>query len=83
MDVLEIKDELCEQGIEVNQSTLTRYLRKKKNYEHKLSINDMMNLMADHMDARLKYCQSYKNQKWNLVIFSNETVFNDFRKNKK
>ena len=23
----------------------------------------MMNLTADHMDARLKWCQSYKNQK--------------------
>ena len=42
LDVFEIKDELCEQGIEVNQRTLTRYLKKKKNYEHKLPINNMM-----------------------------------------
>ena len=82
LDVSEIKDELCEQGIEVNQRTLTRYL-KKMNYEHKLPINDMMNLTADHMDARLKWCQSYKNQNWDLVIFCDETVFSDFRKSKK
>ena len=43
----------------------------------------MMNLTADHMDARLKWCQSYKNQNWDLVIFSDETVFSDFRKSKK
>ena len=30
LDVSEIKDELCEQGIEINQRTLTRYLREKK-----------------------------------------------------
>ena len=30
LDVSEIKDELCEQGIEVNERTLTRYLKKKK-----------------------------------------------------
>ena len=30
LDVSVIKDELCEKGIEVNQSTLTRYLRKKE-----------------------------------------------------
>ena len=53
------------------------------NYEHKLPINDKMNLMADHMDARLKWCQSYKNQNWDLVIFSDKTVFNNFRKSKK
>ena len=29
LDVSEIKDELCEQGIEVNQRTRTRYLREK------------------------------------------------------
>ena len=38
----------------------------------------MMNLTADHMDARLKWCQFYKHQNWDLVIFSNETVFSDF-----
>ena len=43
----------------------------------------MMNLTADHMDARLKWCQSYKNQNLNLVIFSDETVFSYFRKSKK
>ena len=64
LDVSEIKDELCEQGIEVNQRTQTRYLKKKINYEHKLPINDMMNLTADHMNARLKLRQSYKNQNW-------------------
>ena len=58
-------------------------MKKKKNYEHKLPINDMMNLTNDHMDARLKWCQSYKNQNWDLVIFSDETVFSDFRKSKK
>ena len=42
----------------------------------------MMNLTADHMDARLKWCQSYKNQNWDLVIFSDQTVFSDFRKGK-
>ena len=84
MDVSEIKDELCEQGIEVNQRTLTKYLKKKMNYEHKLPINDMMNLTADHMDFRLKWCQSYKkNQNWDLVNFIDETVFSDFRKSKK
>ena len=81
LDVSEIKEELCEQGIEVSQRKLTRYLRK--NYEHKLPINDMMNLTADHMDARLKWCQSYKNKNWDLVIFSDETVFSDFRKSKR
>ena len=29
LDVSEIKDELCEQGIEVNQRSLARYLQKK------------------------------------------------------
>ena len=53
LDVSEIKDELCEQGIEVNQRTLTRYL-KKMNYEHKLPINDMMNLTADHMECQIE-----------------------------
>ena len=43
----------------------------------------MMNFTADHMDARLKWCQSYKNQNWNQVIFSDETVFSDFSKSKK
>ena len=43
----------------------------------------MMNLTADHMDARLKWCQSYKNKNWDLVIFSDKTVFSDFRKSKK
>ena len=43
----------------------------------------MMNLTADHMDARLKWCQSYKNQNWDFVIFSDETLFSDFRKSKK
>ena len=42
-----------------------------------------MNLTADHMDARLKWCQSYKNQNWVLFIFSDETVFSDFKKSKK
>ena len=83
LDVSEIKDELCEQGIKVNQRTLTIYLREKINHEHKLPINDMMSLTDDHMDARLKWCQSYKNQNWDLVIFSDETVFSDFRKSKK
>ena len=82
LDVSEIKDELCKQGIEVNQRKFTIYLRKM-NYEHKLTINDMMNLTADHMNARFKWCQSYKNQNWDLVIFSDETVFSDFRKRKK
>ena len=39
----------------------------------------MMNITGDQMDARLKWCQSYKNQYWNLVIFSDEIVFSDFR----
>ena len=39
-----------------------------------------MNLKADHMDTRLKWCQSYNNQNLNLVIFSDETIFSDFRK---
>ena len=52
LDVFEIKNELCEQEIEVNQRTLTRYL--KKYYENKLQINDMMNFTADYMNARLK-----------------------------
>ena len=43
----------------------------------------MMNLTADHMNARLKWCQSNKNQNWYLFIFSDETVFSDFRKSKK
>ena len=43
----------------------------------------MMNFTVDHMDARLKWCQSYKNKNWDLVIFSDETVFSDFRKSKK
>ena len=43
----------------------------------------MMNLTDDHMDVRLKQCQSYKNQNWDLVIFSDENVFSDFRKSKK
>ena len=30
LDVSEIKDELCELGIEVNQKTLTRYLKKNE-----------------------------------------------------
>ena len=30
LDVSKIKDELCEQGIEVNQRTLTKYLKKKE-----------------------------------------------------
>ena len=52
-------------------------------YKHKLPINDMMNLTAEHMDARLKWCQSYKNQDLDLVIFRDETVFSDFRKAKR
>ena len=40
----------------------------------------MMKLTADHMDVRLKWCQYYKNQNWDLAIFSNETEFSDFRK---
>ena len=43
----------------------------------------MMNPMFDHMEARLKWCQLYKNQNWNLVIFSDETVFSNFKKIKK
>ena len=43
----------------------------------------MMNLTVDHMDARLKWCQSYKNQNWSLIIFSDEIVFSNYRKNKK
>ena len=42
-----------------------------------------MNLTVDHMDARLKWCQSYKNQNWDLAIYSDETVFSDYRKSKK
>ena len=42
-----------------------------------------MNLTANHMDARLKWCQYNKNQNLDAVIFSDETVFNDFRKAKK
>ena len=53
------------------------------NNEHKLPVNDIMNLTTDHMDARLNRCESYKNQNWDLAIISNETVFNDFRKSKK
>ena len=53
------------------------------NYDHKLLIIDMMNLTADHMDERLKWCQSFKNQNWDLVIFSDETVFSDFKKVKR
>ena len=41
-----------------------------------------MNLTVDHMDARLKWYQSYKNQKWDLIIFNDETVFSDFRTSK-
>ena len=33
----------------------------------------MTNLTADHIDARLKWCQSYKNKILDLVIFSDET----------
>ena len=40
----------------------------------------MMNFMADQMDARLKWCQSYKNKNCDLIIFSDETVFSDFKK---
>ena len=83
MDVSEIKDEFCEQGIKVNQKTFTKCLREKKNNEHKPLIKYMINLTADHMDARLKWCQSYKNQNWDLAIFNDETVFSDFRKSKK
>ena len=79
--VSKTKDELCEQTIEVNQITLARYL--KKNYEHKLPIKDIMNLMDNRIDARMKWCQSYKNQNWDLVIFGNENVFSYFRKVKR
>ena len=43
----------------------------------------MMNLRVDNMDVRLKWCQSNKNQNWDLIIFSNEIVFSDLRKSKK
>ena len=62
LDVSEIKDEFCGQRIKVNQRTLTIYLKKKMNYEHKLPINDMMSLIADHINSRLKWCQSYKSK---------------------
>ena len=54
-----------------------------KNYEHELPIYDMMKLKADHMDARFKWCQSYKNQNLDFDIFRKETGFSDFRKSKK
>ena len=43
----------------------------------------MMNLTADQMDARLKWCQSNKNQNWDLIIFSDEILISDLRKIKK
>ena len=42
-----------------------------------------MNLMDNRIDARLKWCQSNKNQNWDLVIFGGEAVFSYFRKSKK
>ena len=42
-----------------------------------------MNLMAGHMDTRMKWCQFYKNQNWDLVIFSDETVFSNLEKIKR
>ena len=43
----------------------------------------MMNFTANNMDARLKWCQSYKDQNWDFIIFSDETIYSDFRKSKK
>ena len=54
-----------------------------KNYEHKLPINDMMNLITNHMDAILKWCQSYKIQNRDFGIFSDETVFGELEKVKR
>ena len=39
-----------------------------------------MNLKADHLAFRLKWCQPYKNQNWDLTISSDETVFSEFWK---
>ena len=75
MNDSEIKDKICEQGIEVNQ--------KNELWAQTPNKNDMMSITGDIMDARLKWCQYYKNQNWDLVIFSDETVFNDLRKSKK
>ena len=81
MDDSEIKNKHIELGIGVTKRIFRRYLRK--NYEHKLTTNNMMNLTADHMEDKLKWCQSCKNQNWDYAIFSDETVFSDFRKSKK
>ena len=43
----------------------------------------MMNITTDHMDDRLKWCQSYKNQNWDLIIFRYETVLVTFEKVKR
>ena len=66
LNVSEIIDELCEQGIEVNQRTLMKYLKKKLSQ----TLNKrMMNFTTDHLDARLKWCQSNKNKSMDLVNF--------------
>ena len=39
-----------------------------------------MNLTVDNMNARLKWCKSYRIQNWDLVILGDKTVFSDLSK---
>ena len=79
LEVNEIKERLVKKGCNLIYSTLCRYLNKI-GFENKNLINNSINLTTAQMEKDLFGEKKYKNFTWDNVIFSDETIFSDFRK---
>ena len=82
LEVNEIKERLVEKGYKLAYSTLCRYLNKI-GFQNKNPINDLMNLTTAQKEKRFIWWKKNKDYTWDNVIFSDETIFSDFRKSRK
>ena len=78
LEVNEIMKRLVEKGYKPAYLTLCMYLNKI-GFENKNTNNDLMNITTAQMEKDL-FGEKYKDFTWDNVIFSDETIFSDFRK---
>ena len=82
LEVNEVKDRLVEKEYKLAYSTLCMYLNKI-GFRNKILINDLMNLTTAQKEKKIYLVKKYKDYTWENVIFSDETIFSDFRKSRK
>ena len=82
LEVIEIMERLVEKGYKLAYSTLCRYLNKI-GFQNKNPINYLMNLTTTQKKKKIYLVLKYKDYTWDNVIFSDETIFSDFRKSRK